>query len=78
MGCIVFHPKATITEDVIGDNVEQTCVLASCAADGTYIIIIITVVVITSRIKSVSRSEKFLERRTKLINYEIVKLYDCI
>lgn len=33
VGCIVFHPKATITEDVMGDN--QTCVMASCASDGT-------------------------------------------
>jgi len=34
VGCIVFHPKATITEDVVGDNAVPTCVLASCAADG--------------------------------------------
>lgn len=39
VGCIVFHPKATLTEDVVGDNAEQTCVLASCAADGMHIII---------------------------------------
>lgn len=39
VGCIVFHPKATITEDVIGDNAGQTCMLASCAADGMYIVI---------------------------------------
>lgn len=35
VGCIIFHPKATITEDVIGDNAEHTCVMASCASDGT-------------------------------------------
>jgi len=40
VGCIVFHPKATITEDVIGDNAEHTCVMASCASDGTMIFII--------------------------------------
>jgi len=39
VGCIVFHPKATVTEDVVGDDAGQTCVLASCAADGMHIII---------------------------------------
>ncbi|EZA53715.1 hypothetical protein DMN91_007730 [Ooceraea biroi] len=33
--CIVFHPKATITEDVIGDGAGQTCVMATCGLDGT-------------------------------------------
>lgn len=36
VGCIVFHPKATITEDVMSDSAGQTCVLASCASDGMY------------------------------------------
>jgi len=40
VGCIVFHPKATITEDVIDENAGQTCVMASCAADGICVIII--------------------------------------
>lgn len=35
VGCIVFHPKATISEDLLGDESEQICVLASCASDGT-------------------------------------------
>ncbi|KAG6797243.1 U4/U6 small nuclear ribonucleoprotein Prp4 [Apis cerana] len=35
VGCIVFHPKATITEEVVGERAGQTCVLASCASDGT-------------------------------------------
>lgn len=35
VGCIVFHPKATITQDVLEENTSQTCVLASCATDGT-------------------------------------------
>ena len=34
VGCIVFHPKATVTEDVLNETSGQTCVLASCAADG--------------------------------------------
>lgn len=34
VSCIVFHPKATITEDVVGDDTGQTCMLASCATDG--------------------------------------------
>lgn len=34
VSCIVFHPKATITEDVIDNSTGQTCVLASCATDG--------------------------------------------
>ncbi|XP_034939357.1 U4/U6 small nuclear ribonucleoprotein Prp4 [Chelonus insularis] len=32
--CIIFHPKATITEDVLGENSSRACVLASCDADG--------------------------------------------
>ncbi|KAJ8687214.1 hypothetical protein QAD02_023008 [Eretmocerus hayati] len=35
VGCIVFHPKATLTEDMFGDRVSRTCILASCAADGS-------------------------------------------
>lgn len=34
VGCIVFHPKATITEEVVGERTGQTCILASCASDG--------------------------------------------
>lgn len=41
VGCIVFHPKATITEEVLGDNAEQTCVMASCASDGTCVVLIV-------------------------------------
>ncbi|XP_008549411.1 U4/U6 small nuclear ribonucleoprotein Prp4 [Microplitis demolitor] len=33
-GCIVFHPKATITEPVVGPTAGSTCVMASCDADG--------------------------------------------
>lgn len=39
VGCIVFHPKATITEDVVGDTAGQTCILASCASDGKWVCI---------------------------------------
>ncbi|KAK0099074.1 hypothetical protein PV326_008388 [Microctonus aethiopoides] len=35
VNCIIFHPKATITEEVVGETDGQTCVLASCASDGT-------------------------------------------
>lgn len=38
VGCIVFHPKATITEEVVGEKSGQTCVLASCASDGIFIV----------------------------------------
>ena len=34
VGCIVFHPKATLTEDILGEESAHTCVLASCAGDG--------------------------------------------
>ena len=40
VGCIVFHPKATITEEVVGERIGQTCVLASCASDGIQIFFI--------------------------------------
>ncbi|XP_014214945.1 U4/U6 small nuclear ribonucleoprotein Prp4 [Copidosoma floridanum] len=35
VGCIVFHPKATIAEDMFADRVSRICVLASCASDGS-------------------------------------------
>ncbi|XP_001605877.1 U4/U6 small nuclear ribonucleoprotein Prp4 [Nasonia vitripennis] len=35
VGCIVFHPKATITEDIFEERVSNTCILASCASDGS-------------------------------------------
>ena len=34
VGCIVFHPRATITEDIFEEHVARTCILASCATDG--------------------------------------------
>lgn len=36
VSCIVFHPNVSLSEDVLGDGAGQTCVLASCASDGTY------------------------------------------
>ncbi|XP_046433071.1 U4/U6 small nuclear ribonucleoprotein Prp4 [Neodiprion virginianus] len=35
VSCIVFHPNATLTEDMLGENASPTCVLASCASDGS-------------------------------------------
>ncbi|XP_015585441.1 U4/U6 small nuclear ribonucleoprotein Prp4 isoform X2 [Cephus cinctus] len=35
VSCIVFHPKATVSEEVFGESAGQTCVLASCASDGS-------------------------------------------
>ncbi|XP_043267061.1 U4/U6 small nuclear ribonucleoprotein Prp4 isoform X2 [Venturia canescens] len=35
VGCIVFHPKATLSQEVVSEKPGQTCVLASCASDGT-------------------------------------------
>nr|XP_050864017.1 U4/U6 small nuclear ribonucleoprotein Prp4 isoform X1 [Vespula vulgaris] len=36
VSCIVFHPNVSLSEDVLGDGAGQTCVLASCASDGTF------------------------------------------
>ena len=35
VGCIAFHPRATISEDIFEEHVERTCILASCASDGS-------------------------------------------
>ncbi len=45
VGCIIFHPKATINEEVLGDRPGQTCVMASCAADGIFIQFILHITV---------------------------------
>lgn len=37
VSCIVFHPNATLTEEVVGENASPTCALASCASDGNYL-----------------------------------------
>lgn len=34
VGCIVFHPQATLKGDIFEDHVERTVILASCATDG--------------------------------------------
>ncbi|XP_033221362.1 U4/U6 small nuclear ribonucleoprotein Prp4 isoform X2 [Belonocnema kinseyi] len=35
VGCIVFHPKATLSEDILAEETGQICVLASCSVDGS-------------------------------------------
>ncbi|CAB0038420.1 unnamed protein product [Trichogramma brassicae] len=35
VGCITFHPKAGTTEDIFDESASKTCILASCASDGS-------------------------------------------